>query len=129
MVYEASLAEAEEKFGQLLETCDEGTRCREEVTRDLKKSLKKTWRQVKVAMDKQIAESVTATRAVVQENWSKLVECGEKANCCEYQEVTIKNLWVQVEHYREAIVEETTKWYDFEDRRKEMVEECPNVDL
>jgi len=37
----------------------------------------------------------------------------------------MSNLWIQVTRYREAIVTETTKWYDFEDRRKEIVNTCP----
>ena len=68
-----------------------------------------------------------STRSAAEGAWEKLVTCGEEANCCHYTEVTINNLWIQVTHYREAIVSETTKWYDFEERRKEMVEECPDV--
>ena len=35
-VWGAAWAEAEEKYGKLLETCDEGTKCREELIKDLK---------------------------------------------------------------------------------------------
>jgi hypothetical protein len=36
MVYEAAWAEAEKKHGELQETCDEGTACREEIIKELK---------------------------------------------------------------------------------------------
>jgi len=123
-VYEASLAEAEEEFGKLLETCDEGTKCREDVEKSMKNKIMTIWTNVLSEFTKSIDAGISETRTHIDENWIKLVECGEKANCCEYQEITIQNLWIQVTSYREKIVSESSKWMEFEDRRIEMWNEC-----
>jgi len=46
MVFNAAFAEAEQKYGQLLETCDEGTTCREKIILELKASIKQIWKNV-----------------------------------------------------------------------------------
>jgi len=125
MVYDAAFAEAEEKYGKLLETCDEGTKCREDIIAEIKTNIKKIWKQVLVDFEKTIEGSISETKREVSVAWDHLVTCGEEANCCQYEEIIIQNLWLQVTRYREAIVTETTKWYDFEDRRKEIINTCP----
>jgi len=45
-VYEAAWAEAEEKYGDLLETCDEGTACREKIVAEIRASMTETWKAV-----------------------------------------------------------------------------------
>jgi len=45
-VYEAAWAEAEEKYGDLLETCDEGTACREKIVGEIRESMTETWKAV-----------------------------------------------------------------------------------
>ena len=43
LVYEAAVAEAEEKYGALLETCDEGTACRDTIMSELKDVIYEIW--------------------------------------------------------------------------------------
>jgi len=42
-VYRAALAEMEDLHGPLLETCDEGTLCREEYLKELREKVQKIW--------------------------------------------------------------------------------------
>jgi len=43
LVYEAAIAEAEEKYGALLETCDEGTACRETIMSEIREYVYEIW--------------------------------------------------------------------------------------
>ena len=125
-VYKAALAEAEAEFGKLLETCDEGTKCREEVEKTMKQNILEIWQRVLTDFKSSVETSISETRSHVDVAWEKLVTCGEEANCCQYKDKTIINLWIQVSSYRTKIVEESSKWMVFEERRQEMWEECPN---
>jgi len=127
MVYGAALAEAEKLNGELLETCDEGTKCREDVELEMRGKIITIWKQVLQDFNDSITSSIVGTRTLVDDAWIKLVECGEDANCCHYQEVTIQNLWIQVTNYRANIVSESAKWMEFESRREAIVERCPLV--
>jgi len=75
MVFDAAWAEAEEKYGELLETCDEGTKCREEIIADLKVIMTQTWQQVINTFKTSIKTAVSETRDVVTESWKELVQC------------------------------------------------------
>jgi len=46
LVYKLAYAEVEKEKGALLETCDEGTTCREEVLTTLKEELSRQWKMV-----------------------------------------------------------------------------------
>jgi len=46
LVYKLAYAEVEKERGALLETCDEGTKCREEILASLKIELNKQWKFV-----------------------------------------------------------------------------------
>jgi len=82
MVYDAALAEAEEKYGKLLETCDEGTKCREDIIAEIKANIKKIWKQVLVDFETTIEGSISETKHEVSVAWDHLITCGEEANCC-----------------------------------------------
>jgi len=69
MVYTAALAEAEAEFGQLLETCDEGTKCREDVEKTMKEKITTIWQQVLKDFNDSITSSIVGTRTLVDESW------------------------------------------------------------
>ena len=75
MVFDAAWAEAEEKYGELLETCDQGTKCREEITADLKVIMIQTWQQVIDSFKSSVKNAVSETRNVVTDGWKELVQC------------------------------------------------------
>jgi hypothetical protein len=61
-VFEAALAEAEAKYGQLLETCDEGTKCREEILATMKTSMQTQWATIMTEFKKNVETAVASTR-------------------------------------------------------------------
>jgi len=125
MVFEAALAEAEQKYGTLLETCDEGTKCREEIMKDLKSSIGDIWRQIIIQFRKSVKANVRETRTTVKESWTDLVECGEKHPCCGYTEVQWQNNFKMVVIKRKELSELIHKWEDFEARRRAIEARCP----
>jgi Zn-dependent M32 family carboxypeptidase len=74
-VYQAAIAEAEEKYGALLETCDEGTACRDTIMNDLKTNMIAIWKKVIDELRVKIKSSVKETEDVVEDVWDKLVQC------------------------------------------------------
>ena len=73
MVYGAALAEAEVKYGELLETCDEGTKCREDVELDMRGRIVDIWKQVLREFTDSVSSSITGTRTLVDDAWTELV--------------------------------------------------------
>jgi len=68
-VYQAALAEAEEKFGALLETCDEGTKCREDILADMRITMKTQWATILTEFKTNVSNAVSSTRRTVEEGW------------------------------------------------------------
>ena len=81
LVWRAALAEVEEEKGTLLETCDEGTKCRDLILEENKVKIERIWQIVLDNFNKNVNDTVAETRTLVDTNWSKLVECG-KVDCC-----------------------------------------------
>lgn len=124
-VYKAALAEAEAKYGDLLETCDEGTACREAIMVDLKASMKTTWKRVLEDFKASIKSSITQTQTAVEEVWDKLVQCQIDKPCCQYTEVEWRNNITKIKTKREELRKLVSKWEEFEARKKEIEVECP----
>jgi len=67
-----------------LETCDEGTACREQIIAEIRADIKKIWWRVITQFEDAMEESIVATRTAAGVAWDHLVTCGEEANCCKY---------------------------------------------
>jgi len=67
-----------------LETCDEGTACRELIIAEIKADIKEIWKRVITQFEEAMEESISATRTAAEVAWDHLVTCGEEANCCHY---------------------------------------------
>ena len=69
------MAESQEKYGALLETCDEGTKCREEIIKDVKENMWLIWKDVIEQFGKSVKGAVSDTRHIVSEDWEKMISC------------------------------------------------------
>ena len=68
-VFRVAYAEAEKEHGKLLETCDEGTKCRNEIISDVKVKISEAWQKVIDELKISVQNSTKETRAVVKESW------------------------------------------------------------
>lgn len=116
-VYKAALAEAEKKYGALLETCDEGTKCREEIEKSMKESMIKIWKNIMTTIKQTIDTSVSETRTLVDTRWEELVKCQVDKPCCQYSKTTWINNTIKISTKRKSVHEWTDKWFEFEKRR------------
>lgn len=69
LVWKAALAEAEKTNGALLETCDEGTLCREKITKKMKEDMMTIWKKVLKEFETSIKTSVADTKTEVETAW------------------------------------------------------------
>jgi len=102
-VFEAALAEAEAKYGQLLETCDEGTKCREEILATMKTSMQTQWATIMTEFKKNVETAVASTRKTVEEGWEALIQCEKDNECCSYSELEWSNNQTQIYNYNVEI--------------------------
>jgi hypothetical protein len=75
MVYKAALAEMEREHGALLETCDEGTACREKLITELRAKVKEIWKITLQNFKETIEGAVVETRTEVERRWVDLENC------------------------------------------------------
>jgi len=61
MVYHAALAEMEAEHGALLETCDEGTACRERYIAELREKINFIWKRTLTNFKETIESAVVET--------------------------------------------------------------------
>ena len=87
MVYQAALAEMEAEHGALLETCDEGTACRERYITELREKITEIWKRTLTNFKESIASAVTETRSIVETRWTDLEDCQTTHPCCSISEI------------------------------------------
>jgi hypothetical protein len=126
-VYEAALAEAEQKYGVLLETCDEGTKCREDILASMKSSMSAQWATILTEFKKNVEGAVSQTRTIVSDGWEALVQCEIDHDCCSYSATEWSNNQINIKKYNGLIQGAHDKWFEFEQRRIELEQECPDV--
>jgi hypothetical protein len=81
-VFKAAFAEAEEKHGKLLETCDEGTKCRTTIINELKVEISAAWKQIIEEFKVNFVRATKETQTVVNESWEELKQCQIDKPCC-----------------------------------------------
>ena len=76
-------------------------------------------------INQSITESVSETRTLVDTKWTELVQCQIDKPCCQYSKTTWINNTIKISTKRKQVHEWTDKWFEFEQRRKEIEIECP----
>ena len=87
MVYQAALAEMEAEHGALLETCDEGTACRERYITELREKITEIWKRTLTSFKESIESAVLETRTEVVTRWTDLQDCQTEHPCCSISEI------------------------------------------
>jgi hypothetical protein len=111
MVYKAALAEMEAEHGALLETCDEGTACRERYIAELREKISLIWKQTLTNFKQTIESAVTETRAEVEDKWIDLQECQTNHPCCSISEIFWMNNIKKVKQVRAEYAGFVMKWF------------------
>ena len=64
-----AFAEAEDKHGALLETCDQGTLCRKEVIDEIKVNISQTWKRTINDFRVSVEQATKDTKKEVNARW------------------------------------------------------------
>jgi len=115
----------EDKNGALLETCDAGTKCREEILKTLKDKILVIWQTIMTDFKDSVEVSVAQTRAIVEDGWTEQVQCQKDHPCCSVSEIAWANNVTSIKENRKKINGLLEKWQEFEKRRVELEKMCP----
>jgi hypothetical protein len=72
----------EKTHGALLETCDEGTACREKYLKALRETVTKIWTTTIANFKKSVVTAIADTKTIVDTRWKDLVQCEKDHPCC-----------------------------------------------
>lgn len=124
VVYRTALAEIEQEKGKLLETCEKGTACREEVTRNMNTIIQQQWQTLMKSFRQDVETNVLRTKEIVSENWDKLVQCEEDNKCCEVPVEIWNSVNTQITNTQKLITEKQTQIQQVQVEIDKMVTMC-----
>lgn len=111
----------------MLDTCEEGDACREEVDAWIQGEIMETWEDLAESFRLQLESTTRVTTEIVEEGWDKMVQCELDLPCCTYDETVQFNTKLRIFYNREVHYTEYESWYELELRRWGLEEECPDV--
>lgn len=127
VVAEQTWADLEAANPALLDTCDEGDKCREEVDKWMQTQITTVWTRFIEQFRREIIKAKKQTETIVNQGWDYNIQCESDYPCCRYEEVVQENTKTQIITARRTIITRFEKWVEFEQKRLELIEECPNV--
>lgn len=128
-IRETAIAELEAEYGPLLETCAEGTECREKNDKLIEEAIRSEWQKVMLSFRSDVDATVLKTRKIIKEGYDTAVQCEVDHPCCDVSDVVYHNILKQIKHTEDLITQKQTKWDELEQRRLEIETECPNIDF
>lgn len=110
---------------ELMDTCEEGTKCREKVNKWVETEVTDVWTNVVEVLKTKIEHIEEETREIVEEGWDKWVQCEEDLPCCTWAEESQTNIKKKITSGRDVHYKNYLEWRRLEDRRIEIIDECP----
>jgi hypothetical protein len=129
LVETAAWHTTEVENGELLDTCAEGTKCREEQEKKIKAEIHAKWEELLQTFKKDVHSTVLSTEVLVAEGWETAVQCEVDHPCCTVSETVWKNVQTQITQTHELVVRKRTEYEDLERRKHEIETMCPDVDF
>lgn len=94
------MAEAENKYGILLETCEAGTLCRQEIEDSIRVDLTNKWKVVITEIKQKISDASKDTSEEIASRWTEMENCQKDHPCCSVPEVEIRNNRMRIDMVR-----------------------------
>jgi hypothetical protein len=124
-----ALGMAEEANGELLDTCEAGTVCRNAVEAETKGFVAEEWRKLMQNFKSDVEGAILKTEEFVNLGWQDAVQCEIDHPCCEYNAVEWANMQKRLEAHVTMIIKKTEQISEIERRINEMEAECIEYNL
>lgn len=86
-------------------TCNEGSKCREEVNYKIETEVSTIWENLLKTFLSEIRVAKSETNTVIRENWDSLVQCEIDNPCCDISETVYCNLQIEIWEIRKQLQE------------------------
>ena len=127
VVFENAKAKVADERPELMETCEKGQLCRDDVDEWINIEVRNAWETVLTTLKSQVESTKLMTIASVEESWDKKVKCEQDFPCCEYSTQFMTNVKIQIVTNRAAHLAFYEKWSMAEEHRKSLVDTCPGA--
>lgn len=124
-----ALGMAEEANGELLDTCEAGTACRQAADEAMRGFIAEEWRKLMQNFKSDVEGSILKTQEFVDAGWQDLVQCELDHPCCEYNAVEWANMQKRLEAHVNTIIKKEEQIAEIERRIAEMEAECVDYNL
>jgi hypothetical protein len=129
LVEVAAWHDQEAEHGHLLDTCAEGTACRDEVENRITKVVDEKWDKLMDGFKTDVQTTISQTEVLVNDGWEEFEQCEHDHPCCEIQEVTWANLQKNIERIKKLINDKYVEYDTHQEEIDRIEEECEDVDF
>lgn len=122
------LGKAEKDNGQLLATCDAGTKCRNDNEAEFMELIEKEWKKVVTSFRTNVEDAIDATERLVNEGWLAAVKCEETTECCMYDPTSWEVIQTKLKNKVNTLIEKRRQSDEIMRRITEMKTKCEEDD-
>jgi hypothetical protein len=124
-----ALGVAEAREGELLDTCEAGTACRDAKEEEYRALIAEEWRKVMANFKTDAEASILKTQEFVNAGWQEAVQCEIDHPCCEFNETSWDNINKKIEANVDTIVVKRNQVMELQRRISEIRVECEYANL
>jgi hypothetical protein len=124
----AAWHDVEVKEGELLDTCAEGTVCRDEVMKTYTTVIDEKWDKLIDNFKLEVETTIRTTTDLVETGFEEFKQCQIDHPCCDIAETAWKNLQIEISNIKKKINEKYAEWDKYQDEIDHITAECPEED-
>merc|ERR1719454_83918 len=129
LVEQAAWHTEQAEHGELLDTCAEGTACRDEVEKRITTQVNDKWDKLMDSFKLDVTTTINQTEVIVGEGWDAFEKCERDHPCCDTDEVVWANIQKNIERIKKLINDKWTEYDNVQEEIDRIEEECPDVDF
>jgi len=124
----AAWHDTETREGELLDTCAEGTACRDDVMRTYTTRIDEKWDKLIDQFKIDVETTIRTTTDLVEEGFEEFQQCQRDNPCCDVAETVWKNLQIEINNIKKRIRDKYADWDTYQDEIDHITNECPEED-
>ena len=124
----AAWHDTEVSEGELMDTCAEGTVCRDGVKSEYTTIIDDKWNKLIERFKGDVETTIISTTTLVEEGFGKFQQCQIDHPCCEVPETVWKNLQININNIKKNIKDKYADWDKYQEEIDHITNECPEED-